>query len=134
MFDGAAAEHHFQKLIAPKNSSTLPLNHPLFLPFDPYSSSHHHHLLQTNNNIIDLLHHQKDDEVVHHNNKEQVPNSEIELPDQNMVMMVDNPWSNDEVLALLRIRSSMENCWLFPSDLTWEHVSRYQLVNLISIS
>ncbi|KAJ6974666.1 trihelix transcription factor GTL2-like [Populus alba x Populus x berolinensis] len=32
-----------------------------------------------------------------------------------------NPWSNDEVLALLRIRSSMET-W-FP-EFTWEHVSR----------
>ncbi|RAL49005.1 hypothetical protein DM860_001325 [Cuscuta australis] len=31
------------------------------------------------------------------------------------------PWSNDEVLALLKIRSSME-IW-FP-DFTWEHVSR----------
>ncbi|KAL4380013.1 hypothetical protein GQ457_02G034630 [Hibiscus cannabinus] len=31
------------------------------------------------------------------------------------------PWSNDEVLALLRIRSSMET-W-FP-EFTWEHVSR----------
>uniref|UniRef100_A0A6N2LX34 Myb-like domain-containing protein n=1 Tax=Salix viminalis TaxID=40686 RepID=A0A6N2LX34_SALVM len=32
-----------------------------------------------------------------------------------------NPWSNEEVLALLRIRSSME-AW-FP-EFTWEHVSR----------
>ncbi|PON87121.1 GAMYB transcription factor [Trema orientale] len=32
-----------------------------------------------------------------------------------------HPWSNDEVLALLRVRSTMDN-W-FP-DVTWEHVSR----------
>lgn len=31
-------------------------------------------------------------------------------------------WSNEEILALLRIRSNMEN-W-FP-DFTWEYVSRY---------
>ncbi|KAK9291592.1 hypothetical protein L1049_019541 [Liquidambar formosana] len=32
-----------------------------------------------------------------------------------------DPWSNDEVLALLKVRSSMEN-WF--TDFTWEHVSR----------
>lgn len=35
-----------------------------------------------------------------------------------------NPWTNDEVLALLRIRSSIQS-WL--PDFTWEHVSRYRL-------
>uniref|UniRef100_A0A7N0ZUJ0 Myb-like domain-containing protein n=1 Tax=Kalanchoe fedtschenkoi TaxID=63787 RepID=A0A7N0ZUJ0_KALFE len=32
-------------------------------------------------------------------------------------------WSNEEVVALLRIRSSSETSW-FPPDFTWEHVSR----------
>lgn len=32
-------------------------------------------------------------------------------------------WSNDELLALLRIRSNMDNC--FPESTNWEHVSRY---------
>ncbi|CAM8925977.1 unnamed protein product [Rhodiola kirilowii] len=32
-------------------------------------------------------------------------------------------WSNDEVVALLRIRSSSESSW-FPPEFTWEHVSR----------
>ncbi|XP_022158201.1 trihelix transcription factor GTL2 [Momordica charantia] len=31
-------------------------------------------------------------------------------------------WSNDELLALLRIRSNMDNC--FPESTNWEHVSR----------
>lgn len=35
---------------------------------------------------------------------------------------VDHSWSNDEVLALLRIRSSLDNNW-FP-DFIWENVSR----------
>ncbi|GAB2287415.1 hypothetical protein Dimus_021792 [Dionaea muscipula] len=33
-----------------------------------------------------------------------------------------DPWSNEEALALLRIRSNMDNSW-FP-DFTWDHVSR----------
>lgn len=36
---------------------------------------------------------------------------------------IDNTWSNDEVLALLRIRSSLDNNW-FPDLITWENVSR----------
>lgn len=39
------------------------------------------------------------------------------VPDQ----LLFDPWTNDEVLALLRIRSSIEY-WL--PDFTWEHVSR----------
>lgn len=35
--------------------------------------------------------------------------------------LVASNWSNDEILALLRIRSSLENNW-FP-EFTWEHVS-----------
>ncbi|KAH9624696.1 hypothetical protein KSS87_005853 [Heliosperma pusillum] len=33
------------------------------------------------------------------------------------------PWSNEEVLALLKIRSAMDNPW-FPAEFTWENVSR----------
>lgn len=39
------------------------------------------------------------------------------IPDQ----LLFDPWTNDEVLALLRIRSSIQS-WL--PDFTWEHVSR----------
>ena len=39
----------------------------------------------------------------------------------------DHPWSNDEVLALLGIRSTMES-WL--PDFTWEHVSGYVTTHL----
>ena len=49
--------------------------------------------------------------------RERPPILMAELPNA-----VDEPWSNDEVLALLRIRSTMES-W-FP-DFTWDHVSRY---------
>lgn len=36
----------------------------------------------------------------------------------------DDIWSNEEVVALLRIRSSSDSSW-FPPEFTWEHVSRY---------
>ncbi|KMT13411.1 hypothetical protein BVRB_4g083670 [Beta vulgaris subsp. vulgaris] len=38
------------------------------------------------------------------------------------LMLPEIPWSNDEMLALFRIRSSMDNSW-FP-DFIWENVSR----------
>lgn len=112
------------------------------LPFDPYnnypshSQSHHHQHqlpLQTNNL---LHHHHHSPPPPPHNNKDpdkELPNrtfssSEIEIRDDDhqrqlpACASIDDSWSNDEVLAMLRIRSSMEN-W-FP-ELTWDHVSRY---------
>uniref|UniRef100_A0A803KPS3 Myb-like domain-containing protein n=1 Tax=Chenopodium quinoa TaxID=63459 RepID=A0A803KPS3_CHEQI len=40
----------------------------------------------------------------------------------SLMLLPEIPWSNDEMLALFRIRSSMDNTW-FP-DFIWENVSR----------
>ncbi|KAK8589420.1 hypothetical protein V6N13_088267 [Hibiscus sabdariffa] len=102
-----------------------------FTSFDPLftssssSSNSHHHPPQ----FLQSLHQQK-------NNEDSTSlvamtmSMEINERDQrSMAEPIDNihhqqqhhPWSNDEILALLRVRSSTET-W-FP-EFTWEHVSR----------
>nr|KYP74456.1 hypothetical protein KK1_007136 [Cajanus cajan] len=126
MFDGVPDQFH--QFITPRTSLPLHLPFPLHASaapnttfptnFDPYNPSHN---LPLQPNLLHPLHH-KD-----HEEKEEtstVPmNFEIQRDQrqqQQLPELVD-PWTNDEVLALLRIRSSMES-W-FP-ELTWEHVSR----------
>ncbi|KAK7269220.1 hypothetical protein RIF29_21938 [Crotalaria pallida] len=149
MFDGVPDQFH--QFITPRTSLplhlpfplhaspsvTAPTNNTTFPSFDPYNPSppppppqhHHHHQLplQLQPNLLHHLHHQPsthhkehDDEAAEkEENSATVPmNFEI---DHQRDRNIDHPWTNDEVLALLRIRSSMEN-W-FP-ELTWEHVSR----------
>ncbi|KAK7337898.1 hypothetical protein VNO77_18488 [Canavalia gladiata] len=133
MFDGAAEQFH--EFIAPTRT-TLPLHlsFPLhasptsntFLPppFDPYNPSHHHHQLPLQTNLLHPLHpHSSPTHKDHEQHKE--PNNTIVASIHNIerpqLPQLTDSWTNDEVLALLRIRSSMEN-W-FP-ELTWEHVSR----------
>ncbi|KAL2345778.1 hypothetical protein Fmac_007063 [Flemingia macrophylla] len=106
MFDGAPDQFH--QFIAPRTTLPLNLSFPVhssstFLPFDPYNP---HFPLQTT-----LLHPPSPS----HKNKPPNINIQTQLPD------LADSWTNDEVLALFRIRSTMEN-W-FP-DLTWDHVSR----------
>lgn len=135
MFDGVVDQFH--QIIAPPRTSSLPLhlafplhassptppnnntNTPTFptTPFDSYNNtpSHHFHLQQPN----PLLHHPK-----HHHNKESSMNLETQTTEterQQLPQLIDSCWTHDEVLALFRIRSTMDT-W-FP-DLTWEHVSR----------
>ncbi|XP_019453286.1 PREDICTED: trihelix transcription factor GTL2-like isoform X2 [Lupinus angustifolius] len=130
MFDGVPDQFH--QFITPMTSLPLHLPFPLhssavvaaapnnttFPSFDPYNPSPHQLPLQHQPNLLHQLH-QPSTHKEHEPEKEQhntLPmNFEIER-DQSI-----DPWTNDEVLALLRIRSSMEN-W-FP-ELTWEHVSR----------
>lgn len=130
MFDGVSDQFH--QFIA-ASRTTLPLPPPLsfpihasspppttFPPYDPYNPSHQVHLQP---NLLHQLQHQLPTQK--HEEKEEnnlVPmNLEIER-DRTIPEPMDPVWTNDEVLALLRIRSSMEN-W-FP-EFTWEHVSRY---------
>ncbi|EXB39193.1 Trihelix transcription factor GTL2 [Morus notabilis] len=96
---------------------------------------HHHQLLlphqqhQQPQFVHPILLHQSSNNNSHKssiNNEEKEASNLVEIERERSVPepnnTIDDPaWSNDEVLALLRIRSTMEN-W-FP-DFTWEHVSR----------
>ncbi|KAE8637484.1 trihelix transcription factor GTL2 [Cucumis sativus] len=132
----------------PPNSNSLPLiplNFALhspnfnFHPFDSYnatSTAHHHHQIHLPHH---LLHHQSPNP--HGDDKNDVKTTttaagsslqvgvdlEVGRENSRSILMEDHhiihhdQWSNDELLALLRIRSNIENC--FPES-TWEHVSR----------
>ncbi|CAJ1976225.1 unnamed protein product [Sphenostylis stenocarpa] len=129
MFDGVPDQFH--QFITPRTSLPLHLPFPLHASgtpnttfpsnFDPYNASHQ--LPLQPNNLLHPLHHQPSthkDEDKQENTT--VPmNFEIQRDQRQQLPHLIDPWTNDEVLALLRIRSSMES-W-FP-ELTWEHVSR----------
>ncbi|CAJ2628561.1 unnamed protein product [Trifolium pratense] len=131
MFDGVPDQFH--QFITPRtSSSSLPLHLPFplstpnnntFPTFDPYNQQLP--LQVQPNNLLHPLHHHKNDEHKQQNNTTSTPsmnNFQIDERDQRQILpQLIDPWTNDEVLALLKIRSSMEN-W-FP-DFTWEHVSR----------
>ncbi|XWS64673.1 hypothetical protein CRYUN_Cryun05aG0023300 [Craigia yunnanensis] len=142
MFDGVSDQfHQFIPSSAVAGTTTLPL--PLSFPplhnlassngftsFEPlYTSNSHHHQVpfqlqqQQQPHFLHPLHHQHQPSQKKEENTSLVGmNMEIER-ERSITEPIDNhhPWSTDEVLALLRIRSSMEN-W-FP-EFTWEHVSR----------
>ena len=130
----AAASSTTSQLQSPPLSFPLHVSSSTFPSFDLYSSNSgggggggQQHL-QVPHLVHPLHHHssssslapvpQKDDQ-----DKEGSSLVSINLEGQRERSMLDliDPWSNDEVVALLRIRSTMEN-W-FP-DFTWEHVSR----------
>ncbi|KAM7511828.1 hypothetical protein LguiB_010703 [Lonicera macranthoides] len=117
MFDGVQDQYH--QFIASRSSLPIPLSFPLhgstaYPSFDPYPSSHDDQTLLHN-----LPPTKKVDDQQGENSLIST-NLELERQRSALSETVDL-WSNDEVLALLRIRSSVEN-W-FP-DLIWEHVSR----------
>ncbi|KAI4350053.1 hypothetical protein L6164_010578 [Bauhinia variegata] len=114
MFDG----EQFHQFIAPRTSFPLhaasATNFPP--PLDPYNLSLSH--LQPG-----LLHHHS---PTHKEDNRSATATAVSMNFHKQVrnehnLTADNSWTNDEVLALLKIRSTMET-W-FP-DLTWEHVSR----------
>lgn len=139
MFDGVPAEQLHQ-FIASSGNSQLPLPLPLSSfplhasnsspntafsitnSFDAYNSDHQlpsqlprpHDLLQP----FHKIHEDKQE-----NNLASV-NLEINERDISVSLQPINtaPWTNDEVIALLRVRSNIEN-WI--PDFTWEHISRY---------
>ncbi|KAI3829248.1 hypothetical protein L1987_03366 [Smallanthus sonchifolius] len=121
MFDGVPPEH-FHRFIStpssriPPNSSLIQTVPPVttsttdlnFLSFDPllFPPLHTHHqqtLFQSNHFVQTPTHNQYEGKV----------DQEIDINHES--------WSNDEVIQLLRIKSSQEN-WF--KDLTWDHVSR----------
>ncbi|XP_071691108.1 trihelix transcription factor GTL2 [Rutidosis leptorrhynchoides] len=122
MFDGVPVEQ-FHQFVSTPSSRIIPPNSSLiqtqpiltstninFLSFDPilFPPTHHQTLFQPNQFVrtptrVDQFngtHEGKMDEEMDTN---------------------DNTWSNDEVIQLLRIKSSSEN-WF--RDFTWDHVSR----------
>ncbi|KAK3036148.1 hypothetical protein RJ639_029885 [Escallonia herrerae] len=126
MFDGVPDQFH-QFIAQSRTSLPIPLSFPLhgssptFSTFDPYPP--HQETLPSH-----LLH------QLHHHPSLGIPTNKDEKEEENSIAIlswtsleletdisISDPWSNEEVLELLKIRSSMEN-W-FP-DLTWDHVSR----------
>ncbi|KAL6989523.1 hypothetical protein U1Q18_015273 [Sarracenia purpurea var. burkii] len=131
MFDGGVPEQ-FHQFIASSRTTTsipLPLSFPLhgptpqhnFSTFDPFPSHHHQHqtLQLQASHLLPQLHHKPEEDQKEVNNS--LLSTSLEMERGRSVLGRFDPWSNEEVLALLRIRSSMEN-WL--PDFTWEHVSR----------
>ncbi|XP_027366226.1 trihelix transcription factor GTL2-like isoform X2 [Abrus precatorius] len=129
MFDGVPDQFH--QFITPRTSLPLHLPFPLHASgtpnttfptnFDPYNPPHQ---LPLQPNLLHPLHHHTSST---HKDEEKEENTTVSMnfeiqrdPRQQLPELID-PWNNDEVHALLRIRSSMES-W-FP-ELTWEHVSR----------
>ena len=128
----AAASSTTSQLQPPPPSLSFPLHvsSSTFPSFDLYPSgggggggaAAAHQPLQVPH-LLHPLHHNSSAPHKDDQDKEENALVSINLEPQKERSMLDliNPWSNDEVLALLRIRSSMEN-W-YP-DFTWEHVSR----------
>lgn len=118
MFDGVPEQFH--QFIAPRTTLPHLLSFPP--PFDAYNPSHHHLPLppQPPPNLLHplLL---KDEQLKQEENSINLEINERERQlGEHEPELIDS-WTNDEVLALLKIRSSMDT-W-FP-ELTWEHVSR----------
>lgn len=58
----------------------------------------------------------------HHNHTTTTFNSSFNFHPLPPSHLIDSEWTNDELLALFKIRSTIDNC--FPDHLTWDHVSR----------
>ncbi|KAK4414246.1 Trihelix transcription factor GTL2 [Sesamum alatum] len=135
MFDGVPSDQFHQFLASSRTSSSLPIN-PLSFPLHrnppsfaasydhPYASSLHSQA-QLHQQLQESAHKKFIDVGRKHNNVDN-PAALISTLERERSRSMDPAWSNDEVLALLRLRSGME-MW-FP-DFTWEHVSR-KLVEL----
>lgn len=124
MFDGVPVEHFHRFISTP--TSTIPPNSSLihtppissstninFLSFDPilFPPLHPHHqtLFQSNHFV----------QTPPTPTRDQLYNDSHGKVDEEI--NINEPWSNDEVIQLLRIKSSSEN-WF--KDLSWDHVSR----------
>lgn len=129
MFEGVPDQFH--QFVASRTSLPFPLSFPplhgssnttTFPSFDTYDTSSHQQVpLQPT--FLHPLH--QGASHTGKNNQEKEENNmvamNLEIERVRSIPESVDPWSTDEVLALLRIRSSMEN-W-FP-EFTWEHVSR----------
>ncbi|XP_022897826.1 trihelix transcription factor GTL2-like, partial [Olea europaea var. sylvestris] len=110
MFDDMQPGDQFHQFMASSRTSLpiIPLSFPnptLVPSFDPFSSHQLHLQLESSVN-----------HKVEQEHEEQRERSML-----GTTISTDPEWSHNEILALLRIRSNIEN-WF--SDFTWEHVSR----------
>lgn len=134
MFDGVPEQFH-QFIASRASSSPLhlpPLSAFTFHGFDPFPNPNPspppppppppHQQLHFLHHPSVLLHHK---DVEEEEGKHTVNFDVGARADRPILGAADHgPWSNEEVVALLRIGSSMEN-W-FP-EFTWEHASRWVL-------
>ncbi|KAL8061661.1 hypothetical protein ABFX02_02G100200 [Erythranthe guttata] len=146
MFDGvsSSSSEQFHQFMAARttssSSSLIANNYPLMSSF---SNLHHHHQENPSSNFSAgfdntysssspslVLHHHHNH---HHHQESSPPNNntttkedtdidvDVDVDVKHVVIGSIDPWSDEEVLALLRLRSTME-IW-FP-DFTWLHISR----------
>ncbi|CAI9765084.1 unnamed protein product [Fraxinus pennsylvanica] len=124
MFDGMQSGDQFHQFLASSRASlpiplSFPLNgsNPSVIPsFDPFTSHQLHLQLESSFNNKVEQDYEEQTSLISTNS---VLERERSMPDTAMTANLG--WSHNEVLALLRIRSNIEN-WF--SDFTWEHVSR----------
>lgn len=126
MFDGEP-DHQFHQLDSLKNHSpSFPVLHAFSSPNIFPSYDHYDPSLSLQPNLLHPLHQQSPTHKDHHHEEEKQENNLVSMnlssEREGSLPEPIESWANEEVLALLRIRSSMEN-W-FP-EFTWEHVSRY---------
>ncbi|KAJ8760742.1 hypothetical protein K2173_017864 [Erythroxylum novogranatense] len=127
MFEGVPDQfHQFITSRAPPSLSNFPPLHVSstthhFPSFDPYISSTTSSSLQVP--FLQPLHQCPVPATSEQGEKEEngLAVTGFEVGGNRLMPESVDPWSNDEVLALLRVRSSLEN-W-FP-EFSWEHVSR----------
>lgn len=126
MFDGGVPEQIHRFIASPPPPPPLPPHQPAAersLPFPvsftSFNTNHqaHHMLSQDSRKIIHHHYHHH-----HHDIKDGGATSEWMGHTDHHGDNHLHPWCSDEVLALLRFRSTVEN-W-FP-EFTWEHTSRY---------
>ncbi|KAK1418673.1 hypothetical protein QVD17_27819 [Tagetes erecta] len=129
MFDGVPVEHFHRYISTP--SSTIPPNSTLihtspiststnlnFLSFDPilFPPLHHQTLFQSNHFVQTSPPTPTRDHRLYNDHHSQ-PKVDEEID-------INEPWSNDEVIQLLRIKSSSENWFKDLTNCHWDHVSR----------
>ncbi|CAN7101683.1 unnamed protein product [Brassica rapa subsp. narinosa] len=130
MFDGGVPEQIHRFIASPQPPPPLPPHQPAAersLPFPvsfaSFNTNHQAHMLNLDGPKI--THHHHHHHHHHHDIKDSSATSEwmghTDHDGDNHRHHHHHPWCSDEVLALLRFRSTVEN-W-FP-EFTWEHTSR----------
>ncbi|KAL8136338.1 hypothetical protein V2J09_002339 [Rumex salicifolius] len=89
-------------------------------PLQPPTHNHHHHHHQMMQQPMELQYPEAAQMKSAGSVKQQVQNTSWFLS-KSLDEDMPHPWSHDELLALFRVRSAMENCF---HDFTWEYVSR----------